>query len=323
MRSLSIAKTFATAADWADCRRLLRAGSQTFYAASLVLPSGVRQSAIGLYAFCRVADDAIDLGGDRQRALADLRRRLDRVYAQRPDDNPVDRAFTDVVLRHEIPRKFPDALLEGFEWDAMSRRYETLDELREYALRVAGFVGAMLAMAMGIREPEMIARACDLGVAMQLTNIARDVGEDARIGRLYVPLQWLRETGIEPDSFAANPRFDEALATVIQRLLESAEALYVRSDAGLARLPRGCRPGMTAARHMYAEIGHELARRGFDSITRRTVVPWPRKTKILADALLLSRRPAFGDRVVWLLELFEKLERFDRSQHRVSADGSL
>jgi phytoene synthase len=181
----------------------------------------------------------------------------------------------------------------------------------------------MLAMAMGIRDPEMISRACDLGVAMQLTNIARDVGEDARIGRLYLPLRWLRETGIEPDSFTANPRFDEALATLIQRLLESAEALYVRSDTGLARLPMGCRPGMTAARLMYAEIGHELARRGFDSVTQRTVVPWPRKARIVADALLLSRRPAFGDRVVWLLQLFEKLERFDRSEHRMSVDGSL
>jgi phytoene synthase len=288
MRSLSNAKTFASAADWAACRRLLRAGSQTFYAASLVLPPGVRQSAIGLYAFCRVADDAIDLGGDRHKALADLRRRLDCVYARQPYDDPVD-----------------------------------LDELTEYALRVAGFVGAMLAMAMGIRDPEMISRACDLGVAMQMTNIARDVGEDARIGRLYLPLQWLRETGIEAESFSVDPRFNEALAAVIQRLLESAEALYVRSDVGLARLPPRCRPGMTAARLMYAEIGHELARRGFDSVTRRTVVPWPRKTKILADALLLSRRPAFGDRVVWLLELFEKLERFDRSEQRMSADGSM
>ena len=149
----------------------------------------------------------------------------------------------------------------------------------------------------------------DLGVAMQLTNIARDVGEDARIGRLYMPLQWLRGAGIEPGGFVANPRFDEALATVIRRLLESAEALYVRSDAGLARLPTGCRPGMTAARLMYAEIGHELARRGFDSVTQRTVVPWPRKARILADALLLSRRPAFGDRVVWLWKISEAVRK--------------
>ena len=223
----------------------------------------------------------------------------------------------------KYPGDFPTRCSRAFEWDAMNRRYETLDELTEYALRVAGFVGAMLAMAMGIRDPEMISRACDLGVAMQLTNIARDVGEDARIGRLYLPLQWLRETGIEPESFAANPRFNEALATVIQRLLNSAAASYVRSDVGLARLPPRCRPGMTAARLMYAEIGHELARRGCDSVARRTVVPWPRKAKILAGALLLSRRPALGDRVVWLLQLFEKLERFDRSAQRVSADGSL
>ena len=87
------------------------------------------------------------------------------------------------------------------------RRYETLQDLDAYAARVAGSVGAMMTLVMGQRAPEIVARACDLGVAMQLTNIARDVGEDARAGRLYLPLQWLREAGIDPDAWLAKPVF--------------------------------------------------------------------------------------------------------------------
>ena len=98
-----------------------------------------------------------------------------------------------------IPRALPEALLEGFAWDAAGRRYETLDEVEHYAARVAGCVGAMMTLVMGRRDPAILARACDLGVAMQLTNICRDVGEDARAGRLYLPLAWLRDNGIDPD----------------------------------------------------------------------------------------------------------------------------
>ncbi len=106
-----------------------------------------------------------------------------------------------------MPRELPEALLEGFEWDLVGRRYETLEELQAYAARVAGSVGAMMAVLMGARSAAVLARACDLGVAMQLTNIARDVGEDARQGRLYLPLAWLREAGIDPERLARSARF--------------------------------------------------------------------------------------------------------------------
>jgi phytoene synthase len=147
----------------------------------------VRDSATALYAFCRLADDAIDEGdtetGARTRALATLAQRLDAAYTGRPHDDPADRAFAQIVAQHHIPRAVPEALLEGFAWDLQGRRYETLADLHDYAARVAGTVGVMMAMLMGVRAPAALARACDLGIAMQLTNIARDVGEDARAGR--------------------------------------------------------------------------------------------------------------------------------------------
>ncbi|MGI9245950.1 MAG: phytoene/squalene synthase family protein, partial [Steroidobacteraceae bacterium] len=141
----------ASAADHAACTALLSDGSKTFKAASLALPADLRRAATALYAFCRVADDAIDLGADGHAALAGLRGRLDAVYAGRPLADAVDRAFADTVHRYGLPRELPEALLEGFEWDLVGRRYQTLSELNAYAARVAGTVGAMMSLLMGGR----------------------------------------------------------------------------------------------------------------------------------------------------------------------------
>jgi phytoene synthase len=279
---------FATPADLAACRAMLRTGSRTFFAASMLLPQAVRDPACSLYAFCRLADDAVDLAGGRLEAIARLRARLHRAHSGSPLPIPVDRALADVLGRYAIPRALPEALLEGFEWDIEGRRYEDLAALHAYAARVAGTVGAMMALLMGVREPEVVARACDLGVAMQLSNIARDVGEDARAGRLYLPMRWLREVGIDPELWLARPRYSDALGAVVQRLLQAAELLYARADAGIARLPLGCRPGIYTARLLYAEIGRELERHGLDSVNRRAVVPAWRKAVLLTQALQAS-----------------------------------
>ena len=278
----------AAQADLTACRAALREGSYTFYAASLVLPASVREPACALYAFCREADDAVDQGADAALAVQQLRERLDRVYAGEacgPLTRVADRALASVVLRFGIPRAMLDALIEGFEWDVQGRSYDTLDALSDYAARVAGSVGAMMALLMGVREPQALARACDLGVAMQLSNIARDVGEDARMGRLYLPRAWMREAGLDPQAWLLAPSFSPALAQVVQRLLSAADTLYRQVDAGVASLPLACRPGINAARFLYAGIGHEVLRRGGDSVRQRAVVPGWRKSWLIAQSL--------------------------------------
>jgi phytoene synthase len=273
------------ATDIAQCRRLLRGGSRTFFAASLLLPRNVREPASALYAFCRLADDAVDIDGGDHSAIARLADRLERAYAGRPLPHAADRALAEVVARHAIPQALPQALLEGFAWDASGRRYDDLAALQAYAARVAGAVGAMMALVMGARTPEAIARACDLGIAMQLSNIARDVGEDARAGRIYLPLAWLASAGIDADRWLSAPTFTPALGSVVARVLDAAEASYARAAAGIELLPPGCRPGIRAAHLLYGEIGREVARAGCDSVTRRAVVPVPRKTALLLRAL--------------------------------------
>jgi phytoene synthase len=351
----------ARPSDLEACRNLLCGGSRSFYAASFLLPRRVHEPATALYAFCRLADDAIDLDGGRTDAVGRLSARLDRIYSGRPDPIPPDRALAAVVAHFDLPRTLLDALLEGFAWDADGRRYPDLGAVYAYSARVAGTVGAMMAVLMGARSIDLAARACDLGVAMQLTNIARDVGEDARAGRLYLPEQWLREEGLDPEAWLAEPVFNPRIGRVIRRLLEAAEQLYAQADEGIAGLPLACRPGINAARFLYAEIGHEVERRGWDSISQRAVVSGARKARLLPEILrtsLLPRRceyvrtlaetrflvsatvasapvrpvPGFApswpslsqmeDRAIWVLDLFERLERQDRSRRAAAlAEG--
>lgn len=270
----------------AQCRATLRVGSHTFFAASLMLPRAVRLPASALYAFCRVADDEVDEGTDKAVAVARLRRRLDAVYGAAGATHVVDRAFAAVAGHFGIPQALPQALLEGFAWDAEGRRYETLEDLQAYGARVAGSVGAMMAVLMGVRDAGALARACELGVAMQLSNIARDVGEDAAAGRLYLPLAWMREEGLDPDTWLSAPVQSEALARVIARLLRAADALYADAASGVARLPWACRPGINAARLLYAAIGHQVARNGHDALSQRAVVGRRRKLALLGRAML-------------------------------------
>ena len=255
--------------DMDACREAIRHGSLSFHAASRLLPTSVRDPSLALYAFCRLADDAVDLQREKAAAVLRLQDRLERIYQGRPDNSAPDRAFARVVEEFEMPRALPDALLEGLAWDAMGRRYETLSELFDYSARVASAVGVMMCVLMRVRDPNALARACDLGVAMQLTNISRDIGEDALEGRVYLPLEWLDEAGMSADQFLENPKPTKAIRQMTRRLVMQANRLYMRSEAGVAALPVSSRPGIYAARFIYAGIGGQVQRSGYDSISTR------------------------------------------------------
>lgn len=326
----------------AACEELMRGGSKSFFAASALLPERMRTAAIALYAFCRVADDAIDLHGDDPGAMNKLRQRLDNVYAGCPGDILEDQALAMVVRSHQLPRALLDALLEGFSWDAAGRRYESIEDLHAYCARVAGSVGAMMARIMGVTDQRVLARACELGNAMQLTNIARDVGEDARNGRLYLPRAWMREAGLDPDRWLQDPRFSPALGSVTGRLLLEADRLYALATTGIAALPRDCRGAILAAAMIYADIGHVVLKNGMNAISQRAVVSTPRKLTLLCLAKARAQLPSrcdlttpalpaitflidacaltparstlngfpqrsFDQRVAWMIDLFERV----------------
>lgn len=255
--------------DLAHCRDVIRTGSLSFHAASKLLPASVRDPALALYAFCRLADDEVDEGNNKARAVLDLRSRLDLAYSGMPCDAPEDRAFAAIVAEFDMPRALPEALLEGLAWDAMERRYATLSEVRDYSARVASAVGAMMCVLMRVRNRDALARACDLGVAMQLTNIARDVGEDARASRIYLPTDWLDDAGISVEDFFANPQASPDIRRIVRHLLAEAHRLYIRSEAGIGALPLQARTGIFAARYIYDGISAAVRRNAYDSVSMR------------------------------------------------------
>ena len=274
--------------DLEHCREVIRTGSYSFHAASKLLPADVRDPALALYAFCRLADDEVDEGEYQAGAVFRLQERLDQIYAGKPKDAPEDRAFATIVEDFDMPRALPEALLEGLAWDAAEHRYDTLSGVRDYSARVASTVGAMMCVLMRVRDPDALARACDLGVAMQLTNIARDVGEDARMGRIYLPLDWLAEAGIDPLNFVREPLATNDVRKMVKRLLAEADRLYLRSEAGINVLPMRARTGIWAARLIYSGIGKQLRRQEFDSISMRARTSSAQKVGWVAQAGLRS-----------------------------------
>ncbi len=275
------------------CAAWLRTGSKSFYLASCLLPARLRGPAAAIYAFCREADDLIDApqaDAVVEDPVAQLRARLQRIYAGSPLYGPVDRGMAAVVRAYALPQGLFFALLEGFAWDRAGRTYDSLTDLEAYAARVAGSVGVLITLLMGERRPAVLARAADLGVAMQLTNIARDVGEDALNKRLYLPHRWLVQAGLSPEEFLQAPQPSPQLAQVVQRLLAHADGLYRQADAGIAFLPRDCRWGIAAARSIYRQIGVRLQQRGPALLLQRTVVSRPRKLWLVLRSCLASRR---------------------------------
>lgn len=284
MTTTALVAPSVAARDLATCQQMLEEGSKSFATAGLLLPAWMRAPVAALYAFCRMADDIIDEGGTAA-GLAELRSRLDGIYAEVPIDHPVDRAFTHVVRDYRIPREVLDLLLEGFAWDLDGHHYATLSDTIAYSIRVASTVGVMMTLIMGPRDRTTLARAADLGVAMQLTNICRDVGEDARNGRIYLPGDWLREAGVDPSDLGRTPQFSPALGGVVQRVLAEADTLYERSRTGIVRLPRRCRLAIRAASLIYRDIGRVIAQRHHDSVSARAFTSKPRKVWLLGRAL--------------------------------------
>lgn len=273
----------------AHAETLLAGGSLSFHRASRGLPLGVRDRAAILYAYCRLADDAVDdAPSDPAKAVAELTARLDAIYSGNAAALGFDREFAALVTECNIPKALPAALIEGFAWDAEKRLYPDVSAVRAYGARVAGTVGAMMALVLGVRDRHVLARATDLGVAMQITNICRDVGEDARMGRLYLPLDRLRAEGLDPEAWLQDPQPNAAVTRVVHGLLAEADGLYAQAGAGIDGLPTRCRFGIFAASGLYRAIGDHLRVNQIDPVSSRSVAPKSLKRRRLGGAALAA-----------------------------------
>jgi 15-cis-phytoene synthase len=269
-------------------RQTIAHHSKSFALASRLLDRRTRDHTAIVYTFCRRADDAIDLAiGSPHAALGQLRQELDEVYGGDARDE-VLRAFAAIASERAIPRCYPDELLAGMAMDVTDTRYATIGELHRYCYRVAGVVGLMMCHVFGVRDDRALIPAAQLGIAMQLTNISRDVAEDWARGRCYVPDELLAAHGAggvagelgKPLPVAARAGF----AGAIRELLALADRHYRAADTGIADLPWRAGLAVRAARSVYAAIGDIVVRRGCDVTAPRAVVPRAAKLALVAGA---------------------------------------
>lgn len=278
-------------------RRTIAHHSRSFALASRLLDRRTRDQAAIVYTFCRWVDDAVDEpDGDARVALTRLYHQLDQVYAGTAEE-PVLGAFAEIVRVREIPRQYPGELLAGMTMDVIGTRYLRLEHLHRYAFRVAGVVGLMMCHVFGVRDDDALVPAARLGVAMQLTNVCRDISEDWARGRCYLPDDLLAAHGAEglaDEIGGALPRSAlPAIARVVRELLALADDHYRAAAAGIPALPWRAALAVRAASSIYAAIGGVIASRGHDVTAPRAVVSRTTKLALLASAAArtLATRP--------------------------------
>lgn len=270
--------------------------SRSFRFASRFLPEPKALEVAEVYAYCRFTDDIVDREGgdpaDREVRLDDWLRLSRRAYAGEATGLPLLDRPLGAMGRRGIPFLYAAELVEGMRMDLRPRDYRDLADLETYTYRVAGVVGQWLTELCDIRSPWVLARAADLGQAMQLTNILRDVGEDWRRGRLYLPLDALRRHGLSREDLAAGWSWEgrppEAYRRLMEELIEEAESRYRRAFQGIPRLPEYFqRPALVAAL-VYRGIHDALRGNAYDNFRRRA-------------ASTALEKLAFGIQAAWIL----------------------
>ncbi|WP_296254213.1 MULTISPECIES: phytoene/squalene synthase family protein [unclassified Pseudomonas] len=270
-------------------------GSKSFAAASRLFDPATRRSAVMLYAWCRHCDDVIDgqqaghsatvVGqAEVHERLASLVAQTQAVYAGLAVHTQAFAAFREVVMGHRIRETYALEHLSGFAMDVQQRQYEHIDDTLDYCYHVAGVVGLMMAQVMGVSDEQTLDRACDLGMGFQLTNIARDIIEDASVGRCYLPRTWLDEFSIPPQNLA-QIQYRESLAVLAQRLVDMAEPFYASAQAGLTALPWRSAWAVATASGVYRAIGIQVRKRGAHAWDARVSTSTLEKARLVLAGL--------------------------------------
>lgn len=296
---MTTALALSTGAELGACHATIAQHSKSFALAAKLLPAAARDDAAVVYAWCRRADDAIDLApaAEQPDALTRLYDELAAIDAGAAAAG-VPRAFAAVVGIRQIPLAYPRALLDGMAMDVADTRYRTFDDLFAYCYRVAGVVGLIMCHVMGVRDDRALVPAVHLGIGMQLTNVCRDVAEDWDRGRLYLPDELLARHGVR--GLAAHlggplPAFAHAaVRATVRELLDVADRYYASGVAGCRALPWRAGFGVRAAARIYRAIGTRLRRRDGDALAGRAVVSKTAKLGHVALAALgaLAEAPA-------------------------------
>ncbi|WP_404373098.1 phytoene/squalene synthase family protein [Sphingomonas sp. MMS24-J45] len=302
------------AAIVATAQELIARGSRSFAAASRLFGRCERERAWLLYAWCRACDDIADgqdhghgmTPGDGPARLAEITEKTEVALAGQVVGDPAFDALRLFAAEVKLPSALPRDLIAGFALDAAEWRPQTEQDLYQYCYHVAGVVGCMMALAMGVapEDEATLDRACDLGLAFQLANIARDVGEDARAGRCYLPQEWLDAAGIAADDLLA-PQYREALGRLGVRLAERAAAYEASARYGTPALSFRSAWAVLAAADIYGGIARRVAALGPRAWDQRVTTSGAAKIAMIARAWGQAQRrhtlypPTVRDATLW------------------------
>ncbi len=284
------------------CEKITKTHAKSFYFAAKFLPKHKRRPIYALYALCRKVDDEVDEIGENNeaeaiKAVERWQRKLKEIYEQKSEvrsqksetENLVFTAWRDLLQTHKIPKKLPLELMQGVLMDTQIKRYETFDELYVYCYRVASTVGLMSSEIFGYTEPKTLEYAEALGIAMQLTNILRDVKEDAAMGRIYLPQEDLRKFGVLEKQLLAN-EMNENFVEMMKFQMIRARDYYCKSEKGIPLLEKDTRFTVLLASRIYSKILDEIERQNYDVFTRRAHTTFSQKLRMIPKIWREARR---------------------------------
>jgi phytoene synthase len=276
-------------ADYARCAEITRRSSSNFYYAFMLLPAERRRALHAVYAFCRFIDDIADEGSGRDAAqlLKRWREELNRVYGGTPT-RAISRALADSINHFNIPRELFEEFIAGAEMDLTRKRYATFVELRQYCFRVASVVGLMCIEIFGYTNPAARDYAEKLGIAFQLTNILRDVKEDAGRNRIYLPLEDLARFDIHEEEILHSV-YNEKFVRLMEFEAARAQEFYREADAALPAEDRSSLLTAEAMRLIYGALLDRIVRSNYRVLDRRHSLPAPLKLYLVGRAWASGR----------------------------------
>lgn len=279
---------------YGECRAITRHHAKTFYMAARFLPNHKQRGIFAIYSLCRYIDDLVDEAEDliERRELTEedielkleqLKQKLRDTYNGYDQESNILIAFSDVLRRHHIPIEMPFELMEGVCMDLFKNRYDTFEELYDYSFKVASIVGLMTSQVFGYKSKEALGYAVDLGIAMQLTNILRDVGEDLQRNRIYIPKEDLDQFGVSEQELFDDQR-TENVVQLLQYQIERTRRYYQRSERGIKLLSEDSRLPVYLARQNYSRILDKIEENNYDVFTKRAYLNTTEKFYILPKA---------------------------------------
>jgi len=261
------------------CRQIARHHAKTFYLATLFLPKRQQNPVFSMYALLRTVDDLVDLSEDKltngqltreeiNRSIEEWKTRLRECYDGKPLDDPILMAWQETLRHYTIPIELPLDLIDGVAMDIDFTPFETFDELYVYCYKVASVVGLMTAEIFGYSDKKALQHAIELGIAMQLTNILRDIGEDVDRGRIYLPMEDLRRFSYTREEFMSKT-MNRNFVDLMKFQVERARSYYTSSDKGIPMLEKESRFAVSISSRNYSDILKAIEQNGYDVFTRR------------------------------------------------------